>query len=240
MRRAVRRWAPASGLPDEATDDLLLALEEATGNAVEHAYRDAAVPGRVIVELRPDDAAGIVVSVSDTGTWRPPPADPGFRGRGLQIISTLAHDVDLAPGPGGTTLRFVFTPTAPPELSRGRRTVPRMPVTQPPADQPAAVDVTDVAGRRCLALTGDLDLAGTTAIRELVLTELAEPRPITVDLTRLGFVTSAGGGLLLEVADRGRTHGDLDVVLPTTGPARRMLDLTGLASALQPEADRPR
>ena len=89
-------------------------------------------------------------------------------------------------------------------------------------------------GRRCLALIGDLDLAGTTAIRELVQAELADPRPVTVDLTRLGFVTSVGGGLLLEVADAPEAHGDLDILLPETGPARRMLDLTGLTSVLRP------
>jgi anti-anti-sigma factor len=85
---------------------------------------------------------------------------------------------------------------------------------------------------------GDLDLAGTTAIRELVLAELTDPRPITVDLTRLGFVTSVGAGLLLELAEGAATHGDLDILLPATGPARRMLDLTGLAAALRPDGDR--
>jgi anti-anti-sigma factor len=174
--------------------------------------------------------------VTDTGIWRPPPADPGFRGRGLQIIFEIARDVDLAPGPNGTTLRFVFTPAAP-EVSRRRAAVGQISLGQPPDEHPATLDITDAQGRRCLALIGDLDLAGTTAIREPVLAELADARPITVDLTRLGYVTSVGAGLLLEVAERARIHGDLDILLPATGPARRMLDLTGLASVLQPEAD---
>jgi hypothetical protein len=46
---------------------------------------------------------------------------------------------------------------------------------QRPDEQPATLDVTDAQGRRCLALMGDLDLAGTTAIREPVLAELADP-----------------------------------------------------------------
>jgi anti-anti-sigma factor len=238
VRRAVRRWAPESGLHPDPLEDLLLALGEATGNAVEHAYRDADAPGRVGVDLHFDTAGDIVVSVTDTGTWRPPPADPGFRGRGLQIISTLARDVDLSPGPAGTTLRFTFTSAAPPLAApRRRAAVEQVTVAQRPDEQPATLDITDAQGRRCLALIGDLDLAGTTAIRELVLTELADPRPITVDLTRLGFLTSVGAGLLLEVAQRARSHGDLDILLPATGPARRMLNLTGLASALRPDAD---
>ena len=113
-------------------------------------------------------------------------------------------------------------------------------MAQPPDEQPATLDVTDAQGRRCLALIGDLDLAGTTAIREPVLALFADPRPITVDLTRLGFVTSVGAGLLLEVAERAGTHGDLGILLPRTGPARRLLDLTGLGSVLRPEADNVR
>ena len=218
-------------------EDLLLALGEATGNAVEHAYRNADVPGRVGVEVLLEHAGDVVVSVTDTGIWRPPPADPGFRGRGLQIIFEIARDVDLAPGPNGTTLRFVFTPEAP-QVSRRRAAVGQIPLAQPPDEQPATLDITDAQGRRCLALIGDLDLAGTTAIREPVLAELADGRPITVDLTRLGYLTSVGAGLLLEVADRAGTHGDLDILLPATGPARRLLDLTGLTAALRPGPER--
>jgi hypothetical protein len=66
------------------------------------------------VEVRSDGAGDVVVSVADTGFWRPPPADPGLRGRGLRMISTLARDVDVCAGPTGTTVRFVFTPAAPP------------------------------------------------------------------------------------------------------------------------------
>jgi anti-anti-sigma factor len=241
VRRAVRQWASEAGLHPDAIEDLLLALGEATGNAVEHAYREADVPGRVGVEVHLDPAGDVVVSVTDTGTWRPPPADPGFRGRGLQIVSALARGVDLSPGVDGTTLRFVFTPAAPPPVvPRSRVGGQRIPVVQRPDEQPATLDVTDAQGRLCLALIGDLDLAGTTTIRGPVLAELADPRPVTVDLTRLGFVTSVGAGLLLEVAERARTHGDLDVVLPATGPARRLLDLTGLVAVLQPGSDRLR
>ena len=238
VRRAVRRWAAGVGLHPDALEDLLLTIGEATGNAVEHAYRDADVPGRVGVELRVADAGGVVVSVTDTGSWRPPPTDPGFRGRGLQIISALAHEVDLSPGPTGTTLRFVFSPAVrSPEVRRRQGAAGQIRLERPLDEEPVTLDVNDAQGRRCLALIGDLDLAGTTAIREPVVAALDDPRPITIDLTRLGFVTSVGAGLLLEITERARPHGDLDVLLPATGPARRMLDLTGLATALRPGSD---
>ena len=52
-------------------------------------------------------------------------------------------------------------------------------------------------------------------------------------LVGAGLVQSVGLGLLLEAAHITRSEGDLDVMLPTAGPARRLLDLTGLAAALQ-------
>jgi hypothetical protein len=77
----------------------------------------------------------------------------------------------------------------------------------------------------------DLQLAlGEAAVREPLLAEPAAGHPVTLDLTRLGFVTSVGVGLLLEAA---RTAGDLEALLPPAGPARHLLDLTGLTGVLQ-------
>ena len=127
----------------------------------------------------------------------------------------------------------MFTPAAPAPAAPRHRAAPSSPWRSGPTSTGQPWTSPTRGDRRCLALIGDLDLAGTTAIRELLLAELADPRPVTVDLTRLGFVTSVGAGLLLEVAERAGIHGDLDVLLPATGPARRMLDLTGLTAALQ-------
>jgi PAS domain S-box-containing protein len=236
VRGAVRRWAAEAGLPEDAVEDLLLAIGEASGNAVEHAYARSDVPGRFTVELELTADGGVAVVVGDSGTWRPPPADPGFRGRGLQMIATLAGDVDLRRGPDGTTLRFAF----PPATTGGPAPRPRTSGSGFRAERPAALGVTDLPGRRTLSLTGDLDLAGTAAVRERLLAALADPRPATVDLARLGYVTSVGAGLLLEVALRAAGHGDVDVVLPGGGPARHLLDLTGLTAALRPGQDAPR
>jgi hypothetical protein len=63
-----------------------------------------------------------------------------------------------------------------------------------------------------------------------LLADLSDRRPTTVDLTRLGFVTSVGAGLLLDAV---RTAADVTVVLPTGGPARHLLDITGLTGMLR-------
>ncbi len=111
IRRAVRTWAYASALDDETTDDLLLAINEAAANAVEHAYGTGPA-GLVDYSLTRADDGSIEVVVRDHGAWRPPPADSGSRGRGLALIRRLATDVEVEhPEPdGGTAVRFRVLP----------------------------------------------------------------------------------------------------------------------------------
>ncbi|HZG92190.1 MAG TPA: SpoIIE family protein phosphatase, partial [Pseudonocardia sp.] len=105
LRRAVARWCAEQGTGEDALTDLQLALGEAATNAIEHAYLhgDAA---HVQVDLERTATGELDVRVGDAGRWRPPPADPGFRGRGLALIRDLATDVVVEPGPEGTTVRF--------------------------------------------------------------------------------------------------------------------------------------
>jgi anti-sigma regulatory factor (Ser/Thr protein kinase) len=106
VRRSVVAWADAAALPEDVVEDLQLALGEALANAIEHAYRDqTAGECAFAVTWAPD--GGVDVRVDDFGTWRPVPADPGFRGRGLMLIRELAEDVVLEPSAhGGTSVRF--------------------------------------------------------------------------------------------------------------------------------------
>jgi anti-anti-sigma factor len=57
--------------------------------------------------------------------------------------------------------------------------------------------------------------------------------PVTLDLGGLGHLASAGMGLLLELVQRARRAGTpLTVLPPRGGPARRVLELTGLGRVL--------
>ena len=77
--------------------------------------------------------------VRDQGVWHTPPADPGSRGRGLQLIGVLAGDAEIRPSAEGTTvtLRSHLDPASRPPphddsgdgQHRGRPgSVPRTPV----------------------------------------------------------------------------------------------------------------
>jgi anti-anti-sigma factor len=224
VRRAAGGWAATAGLHPDTLQDLHLALGEAAGNAAEHAYRDRPTPGPLGVHLSLDPDGSVTAVVRDSGSWRPPPADPGHRGRGLQMISTLATDVDLAAGPAGTTIRFRLRPPSP------SPTPPPAPGAAPVPEQPAALDVSRSDERTCIVITGDLDQAGVTAVAATVRAEAARPTPLLIDVRGLGWLTSTGVGLLLRAAEV--AAGRVTFSLPTTGPARRVLDLTGVATLL--------
>jgi anti-sigma regulatory factor (Ser/Thr protein kinase) len=46
--------------------------------------------------------------VTDTGSWKPPAADPGNSGRGLVLMRTLSDAMELHSTPTGTTVEITF------------------------------------------------------------------------------------------------------------------------------------
>jgi serine/threonine-protein kinase RsbW len=102
LRDLSRRWSRDSTLDPDTVEDLVLAVDEAVTNVVDHAY--PARTGAVRLHLARLDCGEHSVTVDDDGAWRPPPGDPGFRGRGLRLIDGLADHVVVTHATGGTTV----------------------------------------------------------------------------------------------------------------------------------------
>jgi anti-sigma regulatory factor (Ser/Thr protein kinase) len=103
LRSCIRDWTKEIGMTAGKSDDVVLAVDEALANTVEHAY--AGRTGVVVLFAACDRYSDIArVVVSDSGTWRPPPADPGTRGRGLPMMRQLSSVFSLHHDAGGTTV----------------------------------------------------------------------------------------------------------------------------------------
>ncbi|BEL11841.1 hypothetical protein Q0Z83_100320 [Actinoplanes sichuanensis] len=87
LRRRLEDFLAAHEVPEEDAFDLVVAVSEAAANAIEHPV-DPAEPVITVTASLPEDA--VVVSVRDTGGWRPA-GDAGFRGRGLALIGALTE-----------------------------------------------------------------------------------------------------------------------------------------------------
>jgi hypothetical protein len=50
----------------------------------------------------------VTVTIVDHGQWRTPPADPGFRGRGLDLVRGLSNQADVTRSDHGTTVTMTW------------------------------------------------------------------------------------------------------------------------------------
>ena len=112
LRRAVRGWLHHADVPDDIGSEILVAVNEAAANAIQHAYglEDA----RFVVQASIERDV-VAVEVRDRGRWRDRRDDPE-RGWGIDVIDSLMDEVTVEPTPDGTAVRFVR------RLSGGRPT----------------------------------------------------------------------------------------------------------------------
>lgn len=109
-RDQLRRWLRALRWPPGQLADILLAVNEAVSNGIEHAYR-ATVPGLIEVEgrLLHDSPSGrrVEVSVRDRGSWRPPSAAAENRGRGIPLMRACMDQVAVDGTDDGTVVTLL-------------------------------------------------------------------------------------------------------------------------------------
>ena len=109
LRHALDEWLSGLGLGAEPRADVVLAVDEAVVNAVEHAYGPNDRGWIDVVGTRRGD--DIEITVRDYGRWRTAVPD-GLRGRGLAIMQALAVDVAVSAGHPGTSVVLRFSPAS--------------------------------------------------------------------------------------------------------------------------------
>ena len=107
VRATLDRWLTGLGVDTGTRQDVVLVVDEALTNAIEHAYGDSPDPGPISLTAV-HDAGGVEVRVRDQGTWKQPTVD-GVRGRGLAMIAAIADRMDLSVADGHTTV-FAHVP----------------------------------------------------------------------------------------------------------------------------------
>lgn len=106
VRHQLADWLHANGITEPLADDIILVVNEACSNCVEHAYRGVN-PGRMRVEAEVLDNH-VRFCVVDSGSWKKPPADPGTRGRGLLLMRKISDEVAVRGTADGTSVEMTF------------------------------------------------------------------------------------------------------------------------------------
>jgi anti-sigma regulatory factor (Ser/Thr protein kinase) len=107
MRHSLAHWLVRSGIDERTQSALVVAVNEAVANAIEHAYPPAG--GEVQLDATIHDGV-VEVVVEDEGHWREVPRGTG--GLGLQLMRRLVDDVDVRSGAEGTVVRLRMHVTA--------------------------------------------------------------------------------------------------------------------------------
>jgi anti-sigma regulatory factor (Ser/Thr protein kinase) len=106
LRHQFSAWMRAAAIPEETIADIVLAVNEAAANGIEHAYRGH-TPGTVRIEAE-NDGARVHVRITDQGSWKPAAAEPGIRGRGLLLIRAVSDWLEMDCTPSGTIVNMSF------------------------------------------------------------------------------------------------------------------------------------
>jgi PAS domain S-box-containing protein len=106
VRHRLTEWLCGNAVSKELTADVILVVNEACTNCVEHAYREPPA-GRMRIEGTVRDGR-LRIRVADFGSWKRPPADPGTRGRGLPLIRAMSDSVNVDGTPDGTSVEIAF------------------------------------------------------------------------------------------------------------------------------------
>jgi anti-anti-sigma factor len=224
LRTELDHWLHALGGSDEDTLAVRFAVLEAVSNVIEHAYPDDA--GSVWVEGLQDDAGRVCMTVSDTGRWVQPPVRPNDRDRGFALIRSCMDTVEIDRTESGTTVLM-------------DRTLSRRPVVAAESAGPRRVSEAGEDGFRLdiidaspphVAVHGPIDLPSAVELhRRLEDASRGGVLPLTIDLTGVNHLASAGVRLLYQLAEQMATDGSrLRLIAPTGTPAHQVLTLTAL------------
>ena len=106
IRGQLTRWLRATGIPDDLGGDVVLVVNEACTNSIEHGYRSGP-PGRMLV-CAEAKGRGITIHITDFGSWKLPDANPRVRGRGVPLMRAVSGDVTLDGTSTGTSVTMNF------------------------------------------------------------------------------------------------------------------------------------
>lgn len=250
VRRQFQDWLIRAGASQQDLEILQLTSGEAMTNAIEHAYPPGS-DGEVEFGARLEPDGTVQVDIADHGGWVAPRHDRGSRGRGLLLMRQCVDELLVSPSEQGTAvcLRHRLRGLDVAEEDDGLLAAFGVPA-QDPHRLPAGADLrTAYVGERVHAwLSGELDAAAAEVLgRQLANLTCGGTVPLSVDLSQVGHLSSAGVTLLFELAHQASTAGcRLHVHAASGSSAAFVLANTGLHAvaevmvvASQPDEPQP-
>ncbi len=210
-RRGLGEWFDRLDLAQDDRDALQLAVVEAVTNAVEHAYPPHR-RGPVQVNAALCDDGYVECRVTDYGEWKPP--DPGlaYRGHGLMVAGHMVDDMVVSHPAGqtgdpsgnvGTVVTLRHCLRRPAILASDTSAQ----AARYEAEPPFGVDIGGDGSIPRAGVCGPVDITSADRLeRQLLSASRGGTLPLTVDLTRVTRLASAGVRALYQVRERLAAH----------------------------------
>ncbi|QLL06026.1 SpoIIE family protein phosphatase [Mycobacterium vicinigordonae] len=221
VRAALREWLSEIGAEPGDISDVVHAVSEFVENAVEHGYRTN-VPDGIVVSSELGGDGMLRASVIDRGTWKDHRDGERGRGRGLAMAEALVTESHVTHGPDGTTATLTH------RLTRPATFVSDSVVSRVNFER--AVDsefVSLVAESGRIVVRGEVDShTASTLDRQIAVESRSGIASLTIDLSAVTHLGSAGVSALAAARDRARRQGgDCVLVAPPGSPAHHVLSL---------------
>jgi anti-anti-sigma factor len=224
VRARLREWLADIGAEASDISDIVHAISEFVENAVEHGY-GTEVPDGVVVEATLGGDGNLRASVIDRGRWKDHRQGEQGRGRGLAMAEALVSHAHVTHSDAGTTATVTHRLSRPanfitdPLVSRAtfQRVID--------SEFVSLVGSGDLAGR--IVVRGDVDSnTASTLDRQIAVESRSGVAPLTIDLTAVTHLGSAGVSALAAARDRARRQGgDCVLVAPPGTTAHHVLTL---------------
>jgi serine phosphatase RsbU (regulator of sigma subunit)/anti-sigma regulatory factor (Ser/Thr protein kinase) len=106
IRGSLANWLRAASIPEELAADIILVVNEACTNSIEHGYRDR-MPGPMVVHAEANGRE-ICIEITDSGSWKTPDPNPRTRGRGVPLMRAVSGGMAVEGTGTGTTVTLSF------------------------------------------------------------------------------------------------------------------------------------
>lgn len=97
---------------------------------------------------------------------------------------------------------------------------------------PTPIELDELGDEAGIRLSGELDASNAPTVSATLLKHADRATEVTVDVTGLRFIDSAGMNVLIAAAQRLEGRGRLTIRCLSEGPVRRVLGLMGLSDVL--------
>ena len=210
-RRRLGEWFDRLDLAQDDRDALQLAVVEAVTNAVEHAYPPDQ-GGPVQVDAALCDDGHLECRVTDHGEWRPPDLALAYRGHGLMVAGHMVDDLVVSHPPGqsgdpsgalGTVVTLRRCLSRPAILASDASAH----AARYAAEPPFGVDIGGDGTVPHAGVCGTVDITSADRLaRQLLSACRGGTLPLTVDLSGVTHLASAGVRALYQVRERLTAH----------------------------------